>query len=119
MKENEMYLHVVLMAFNKTVTTDLRNQITAEFRSMPHKCEGLLRFDLIDNESRTSANYTHGLLSVFASANHFEAYRVGQAHTALMETLKPHIKDIVVLDSELHDSLDLDQSPSLATSQRV
>jgi quinol monooxygenase YgiN len=90
-----------MMAFNQEMSADLRNQIEMCFQDIPRQCEGVERFDLVDNRSRTSASYTHALLSVFSSEGALDAYRVSDAHANLMAQLGPHIKEIVVLDSFL------------------
>lgn len=96
-----MYLHTVMMSFHQAVTPALREQIEAQFKSMREHCDGLLRFDLVDNQSRTSAQFSHALLSIFSSRQHLDAYRDSTAHTQLMDVLGPLVKQIVVLDTEL------------------
>lgn len=96
-----MYLHIVMMAFNKEVTPSLRTQVEDCFQAVLRDCEGVVRFDLVDNQSRTSASYTHALLSVFANEATLAAYRSSAAHDRLTAELGPHIKEVVVLDSRL------------------
>ncbi len=100
-----MYLHIVMMAFNKEVTAPLREQIEKVFQNIPRECDGVVRFELVENRSHTSAAYTHALLSVFSSELALEGYRTGAAHSKLMAELGPHIKEIVVLDSVLRQDL--------------
>lgn len=94
-----LYLHVVMLAFHKPVTTALREQMESCFQAVRRECEGWLRFELVDNQSRTSASYTHALLSVFSHQEALDAYRISPAHDRLMSELGPHIKEIVVLDT--------------------
>ena len=96
-----MYLHIVMMAFNKEITAGLRDQIELCFQGIPRQCDGVVRFELVENQSHTSASYTHALISIFSSEQALDAYRTSAAHANLMSELGPHIKDIVVLDSIL------------------
>lgn len=96
-----MYLHIVMMSFHQAVTPALREQIQALFESMRCQCEGMVRFDLMDNQSRTSAAFSHALLSVFSSVKHLDAYRTSAVHARLMDVLGPLVKQIVVLDTDL------------------
>lgn len=96
-----MYLHVVLMAFHQEVTPSLRAQIQDCFRTVARASEGVERFELVDNRSRTSPDYPYALLSVFATEQALDAYRTSDAHDELMALLGPHIRQIVVLDSPL------------------
>ncbi|PAT31904.1 stress responsive alpha-beta barrel domain-containing protein [Vandammella animalimorsus] len=100
-----MQLHIVLMAFHATPSDELQQHIDTAFRRMPALCEGLLRYELVKNHSSTSAQYSHALLSVFASPGHLSAYRVSPEHDALMQLLKPHVREIVVLDTPWPASL--------------
>lgn len=93
-----MQLHIVMMSFHVVPCDELQQQIDVAFQRMPSLCEGVLRYELVENQSSTSLQYTHALLSVFASAAHLDAYRVSPAHDALMQLLKPHIREVVVLD---------------------
>ena len=96
-----MYLHVVMMAFNQEVSASFRSQIETCFKGIADECEGVARFDLVDNQSRTSPAYTHALVSVFSDEAALDSYRTGAAHDRLMTQLGPHINEIVVLDSSL------------------
>ena len=96
-----MYLHTVMMAFNKEITGALRAQIDAYFNDIPSQCDGIERFDFVDNMSLTSKGYTHALVSVFTSEKALDAYRISAAHDQLMTELTPHLKEILVLDSDL------------------
>jgi hypothetical protein len=96
-----MYLHIVIMAFNKKMTTCLRTQIEQCLRNIPHECEGVERIELVDNQSRTSAGYTHALVSAFSSSHALDAYRTSTSHSQLIAKLEPHINEIVVLDGAL------------------
>lgn len=96
-----MYLHVVLMAFNKEVTIPLRARVEHCFRETRRECKGVMRFDLVDNHSRTSAAHTHALISVFADVEALDSYRASAAHERLMAELRPHLREIVVLDTPL------------------
>lgn len=96
-----MYLHVVMLAFHQPVTAAVRKKMESCFEAVRRECEGLVRFELVDNHSRTSASYTHALLSVFSHEEAFESYRISPAHHRLMADLGPHIKEIVVLDTYL------------------
>jgi quinol monooxygenase YgiN len=95
----EMYLHLVMMAFKEPVTAALRERIGQCFDAIRRECEGIVRFELVDNQSRTSAHYSHALLSVFTSERMLDAYRASTAHEAMMAALEPHIAQIAVLDS--------------------
>lgn len=83
------------------MTPASRKQIQALFESMRDQCEGIVRFDLVDNQSHTSADFSHALLSVFSSLEHLNAYRTSAAHTRLMDALAPKVRHIVVLDTDL------------------
>jgi hypothetical protein len=96
-----MYLHIVMMSFHQAVTPALREQIQAFFQSVRDQCEGMVRFDLVDNQSRTSVAFSHALLSVFSSVKYLDAYRTSVAHASLMDLLGPLVKQIVVLDTDL------------------
>jgi len=96
-----MYLHVVLMAFREEVTDTLRTHVENCFEATRRECEGVAHFQLVDNESRTSAAYTHALVSVFVNVAALDSYRTSASHDRLMAELGPHIKEIVVLDSDL------------------
>ncbi len=98
-----MYLHVVMMAFNKEVSASFRLQIETCFKDIADECQGVVRFDLVNNQSRTSPSYTHALLSVFSDETALDAYRTSAAHNRLMTQLGPHIDKIVVLDSSLNN----------------
>lgn len=100
-----MYLHVVMLAFNQELSSSLRSRIEDCLRSVPRTCAGVERFALLDNHSRTSARYTHALLSVFSTERALDAYRGSAAHDQLLEVLGPHIQEIVVLDSVLAQDL--------------
>ena len=98
-----MYLHIVMMAFNTEVTAALHESIEQCLADTRDQCEGVLRFELVRNQSQTSARYSHALLSVFASEQALDAYRTSAAHEAMMARLGRHIAQIVVLDSPLTD----------------
>ena len=91
------------MAFHQAVNPNLRQHIEQCFDSIRKECEGVVRFELLDNQSRTSTNYTHALFSTFTSEQALESYRNGSAHTRMMEVLSAHIAQIVVLDSTLDE----------------
>lgn len=97
-----MVLHVVMMAFRHEMGAALRERVEQCFADIRRQCAGVMRFDLVDNRSRTSADYPHALLSVFASEQALEAYRTGAAHDEMMAVLGPHIARIVVLDTVLN-----------------
>ncbi|MFC4520205.1 Dabb family protein [Cupriavidus pinatubonensis] len=90
-----------MMAFNKQITTAIRRRIEECFENVGRDCEGVKRFDLVDNQSQTTTRYTHALLSIFSSEQMLNAYRSSAAHDNLMAELGPHIEEIVVLDSNL------------------
>lgn len=94
-------LHIVMMAFKEAMTAPLRARIEQAFDDVRRQCAGVMRFDLVDNHSRTSPDFTHALLSVFAGDEALAAYRTGRAHEEMMAVLGPHIERIVVLDSVL------------------
>lgn len=96
-----MYLHIVMMTFNKELTPPLKDQLEIRFKRIPAQCDGIERFDFVDNMSRSSKGYTHALVSVFSSQKACDDYRVSAAHENLMIDLQPHIKEILVLDSVL------------------
>ncbi len=96
-----MQLHIVMMAFHQAVSPELRQRMEQCFNTIRTQCQGVLRFELVDNQSHTSADYTHALLSVFTSEQALQDYREGAAHAQMLEVLGPHIARIVVLDSAL------------------
>lgn len=100
-----MYLHIVMMAFHTPPPPSLMAQIESAFQEVPRQCDGILRFEVLPNQSLTSAQYSHALLSIFASAAHLETYKTSHAHEALMQQIQPHIREIVVLDSPLASGL--------------
>lgn len=87
-----MYLHIVIMAFNKKMTASLRTKIEQSARNIPHDCEGVERFELVDNQSRTSASYTHALVSVFSSGQALDAYRTSAGHSKQWRNWSPTSK---------------------------
>ncbi len=96
-----MYLHVVMIAFNKEITASLRTQIKQCFQNTAQNCIGLERFNFVDNCSRTSTYFTHAIVSIFSNEHALEIYRTSTAHNKMMEGLHQHIKEIVVLDTDL------------------
>ena len=96
-----MYLHTVMMSFNKEMTAALRAQIESFFNGIPVQCKGIERFDFVDNMSRLAKGYTHALVSVFSSEETLDTYRLSAAHDKLMTELAPHLKEILVLDGAL------------------
>jgi quinol monooxygenase YgiN len=94
-----MYLHIVMMALKEPMTAALRERMEQCFDTIRRGCEGVARFELLDNHSRTSPDYSHALLSLFTSQQALDAYRTGAAHEAMMAAIGPHIARIVVLDS--------------------
>lgn len=96
-----MYLHIVMMSFSAEVTAAFRAQLENSLHAVRRECEGVVRFDLVDNHSRTSAAYSHALLSVFTDLEALDSYRTGAAHDRLMAEIGLHIREIVVLDSVL------------------
>lgn len=94
-------MHVVMLAFNKPVTSALKTQMENRFQAVRRECKGLIRFELVDNQSRTSASFTHALLSVFSDEEALDSYRASAAHDRLLAELGRHINEIIVLDARL------------------
>lgn len=101
-----MYLHIVMMAFNDAMNPFLRQCIEQCFNTIRNDSKGVVRFELLDNQSHTSTHYTHALLSIFTSKQALDTYRTGAAHAQMMKTLTPHIAQIEVLDSVLTEDWD-------------
>ena len=100
-----MYLHIVLMAPHAPIKPELASTLDHAFIRIRQECPGIERFEWVPNLSRSSARYSHALLSVFRSQEALDAYRESDAHQARLEAITPHIQDIVVLDSVLEESL--------------
>ena len=101
-----MYLHIVLMAPHSPVSPDFVPKLEQSFVRIRQECAGLERFEWVPNLSRSSARYSHALLSVFSTQEALDSYRDSQAHQAMLDAIGPYIQDIVVLDSLLEgDSL--------------
>ncbi|WP_434717180.1 Dabb family protein (plasmid) [Paraburkholderia sp. A2RO-4L] len=90
-----------MMAFNKEISPSLRTQFEKWFQNTARDCDGVERFDFVDNQSRTSASYSHALVSVFSSKQALDAYRASAAHSKMMAELGYYIKEIAVLDTDL------------------
>ncbi len=97
-----MYLHVVMIAFNKEITPALRLEIEQCFKNTVKDCMNVERFDFVDNCSKTSIYFTHAIVSVFSNENALEIYRTSTAHNEMMKYLSQHIKEINVLDTHLN-----------------
>lgn len=100
-----MYLHIVLMAPRTPVSPELAPKLDQAFIRIRQQCPGIERFEWVPNLSRSSARYSHALLSVFHTQEALDAYRESDAHQAMLDSIAPHIQDIVVLDSALEENL--------------
>lgn len=100
-----MYLHIVLMAPHTPVSPELELKLDQAFIRIHQECSDIERFEWVPNLSRSSARYSHALLSVFRTQGALDAYRQSDAHQAMLDAIAPHIQDIVVLDSVLEKSL--------------
>lgn len=100
-----MYLHIVLMAPHTPLSPELVPKLDHAFIRIRQECPGIERFEWVPNLSRNSARYSHALLSVFRTQDALDAYRESDAHQAMLDTITPHIQDIVVLDSVLEANL--------------
>ena len=96
-----MYLHIVMMAFKSAPGATLLHTLQQNFAKVQQDCPGIAAFRLVENQSKTSAQYTHALYSVFSDLPALDAYRHSPAHDAMMVDLKPFVDHIVVLDSPL------------------
>ncbi|OSZ41653.1 Dabb family protein [Alcaligenes faecalis] len=100
-----MYLHIVLMAPHTPLSPELVPKLNHAFIRIRQECPGIERFEWVPNLSRSSARYSHALLSVFRTQDSLDAYRESDAHQAMLDAIAPHIQDIVVLDSVLEANL--------------
>ncbi|WP_232466862.1 Dabb family protein, partial [Alcaligenes faecalis] len=103
--KDSMYLHIVLMAPHTPVSPELAPKLDQAFIRIHQECPGIERFEWVPNLSRSSARYSHALLSVFRTQEALDAYRQSDAHQAMLDAIAPHIQDIVVLDSVLEANL--------------
>ena len=88
--KDSMYLHIVLMAPHTPVSPELAPKLDQAFIRIHQECSGIERFEWVPNLSRSSARYSHALLSVFRTQEALDAYRQSDAHQAMLDAIAAH-----------------------------
>lgn len=101
MKKNTKQLrHLVLFEFKETSTDADIKKIEAAFIDLPNKISEIKNFEwgLNNSPEGLNKNFTHCFFLTFDSEEARAAYLPHPVHKAFVEILKPHLKDVLVLD---------------------
>ena len=99
-KDIKQLRHVVLFSFNETSTDVDIKKVEAAFIDLPNKISEIKSFEWGLNNSPEGLNkgLTHCFFLTFDSEEARSKYLPHPAHKAFGEVLKPHMKDVLVLD---------------------
>ena len=92
--------HAVLFSFTEESYPDGPAQVENAFRALPEKISEIHSFEWGINNSPEGLDkgYTHLFFVTFTSEEDRAAYLPHPDHQAFVEVLKPHLKDVLVLD---------------------
>ena len=99
-KDTKQLRHIVLLKFNETATDLDIQKVEAAFIDLPNKISEIKSFEWGLNNSPEGLNkeFTHCFFLTFDSEEARSIYLPHPAHKAFGDILKPHLKDVLVLD---------------------
>lgn len=100
-KKNKKQLrHIVMFKFKETSSNLDIKKIENAFVELPNKIKEIKSFEWGLNNSPENLNkgFTHSFLVTFDSEKDREIYLPHPDHVAFVAILKPHLKDVMVLD---------------------
>lgn len=99
-KEKKMLRHVVMFQFKEESSKKEIQEVVDAFRALPSKIPEIAAFEYgTDNSPEGLAKgYTHCFLVSFKSEEDRAVYLPHEAHLAFVEVLKPHMKEVMVID---------------------
>ncbi len=97
--------HVVLFQFKEDTPPEKVKEIEDEFRALRSKIPTIVDFEWGTNNSPEglSKGFTHCFVVTFADAQGRAVYLPHKAHAEFVALLKPHMKDVLVIDYEAKD----------------
>ncbi len=98
--KNKDLRHVVMFQFNADASEGDIQKVVDAFRELPSKIPQISGFEYGVNNSPEGLDkgFTHCFLVSFKSEEDRAAYLPHKAHMAFVEVLKPHIKEVMVID---------------------
>ena len=97
---NKLLRHVVMFKFNESSTAADVAKVVEAFRSLPSKISEVAEFEYGTNNSPEGLDngFTHCFLITFKSEKDRQVYLTHAAHGQFVETLKPHLDKVQVID---------------------
>ena len=92
--------HVVLVSFKPTSSADDIHRVAEAFAALPRQIEEIIDFEWGTDVSVEGAaqGYSHCFLVTFADAAGRDVYLPHPAHQAFVQTIRPHMEKVLVLD---------------------
>jgi hypothetical protein len=92
--------HLVLLRFKSSTSPQARADCLAAFAQLPQQIPGISAFEQGGNMSAEGLNkgFDHATLITFVDVAARDAYLPHPAHLAFVDSLKPLIDDVLVLD---------------------
>lgn len=92
--------HAVFFSFKETSTPEQIQEVVDAFAALPSKISEIIDFQYGTNNSPEGKNdgFTHCFLLTFANEAGRTTYLPHEAHKAFGDVLRPHMKDVFVID---------------------
>lgn len=97
---NKVLRHAVFFSFKEGSSPDQVDEVVRAFAELPSKVDAIIDFEWGVNNSpeKHDDGFTHCFLLTFRDAAGREAYLPHPAHKAFGDVLRPHMKDVFVID---------------------
>ena len=99
-KESRVLRHAVFFSFKETSSSEEIDSVAKAFEQLPSKIDSIIDFDWGVNNSPEGLDdgFTHCFLLSFADEAGRANYLPHPAHKEFGDTLRPHMKDVFVID---------------------
>lgn len=100
-----MLHHVVLFRLHATIDEAALAEVMAQFAALPAQIPEIIqldvRRDVLPPDARRLVSSHYGLIGQFADLDALKRYQQHPQHVAVLDQIRPHIEQMLVLDYEL------------------